>query len=414
MSLEEGRELLFNEFEMKDGDILQLGHAYKIALSVYKPKYCAACRCELPEGYIMGTQLLCEKCRKAPDDATKLFSRNNAKCVICGKDLPIDLPLGEDICRVCMSDSEKLVEHLFENAKNGIGDAKMIAEYHKVKLLGRGGMGEVWLVEEDKTADLYALKLMLPQLAGNEKAKNHFLREAYNAMRLEHSNVVKHYRRGHSEGIYFILMEYCELGNVSMLMEKHGGRLPVKLAMSIILQILDGLDYAHHVKIPTMIDDGSVREITGIVHRDVTPHNIFLCGEPENPIAKVGDYGLCKAFETAGLIDVTTSGTIGGKPFFISRQQIRNYKYCKPDVDVWSAAAILYHMLTGTYPRDFPKKVDHFVSVLNNKVIPVKERIFGLEVDDKLAEVIDKALDDTGELNFKSAIELKHELEKVL
>jgi eukaryotic-like serine/threonine-protein kinase len=420
MTAQEGRELLLNEFAMQDGDVLELGHGYKIAISVYKPKYCADCRSELPEDgkgqeLIAKGRYLCVKCSATQnDDVTKVFSGNEVKCKICGKGLPVDLPPGEDICRVCMVDPEKLIKHLFENAKNGIGDAKMIAEYHKVKILGRGGMGEVWLVEEDKTEDLYALKLLLPQLSSNEKAKNYFLREAYNATRLIHPNVVTHYKRGHSEGIYFLLMEYCELDNVSTLMKQHGGRLPVKLAMKIILQALDGLDYAHNVDTTTTIDDGSVVPVKGLVHRDFTPHNIFLCGDPDNPVAKVGDYGLSKAFEYAGLVDGTTTGTIAGKPYFISRQQISNYKYSKPEVDIWSAAATLYHMLTGTYPKNFPGKVDPFHSALNSKSIPIKERQLGLEVHDELAAVIDKALDDSGDLYFQSAIEFKNELEKVL
>jgi len=71
-------------------------------------------------------------------------------------------------------------------------------------------------------------------------------------------------------------------------------------------------------------------------------------------VAKVGDYGLAKAFDAAGLSGQTNTGVAAGQTYFMPRQQVINYKYAGPEVDVWAMAATLYHMLTGNFPATFP------------------------------------------------------------
>jgi serine/threonine protein kinase len=88
-----------------------------------------------------------------------------------------------------------------------------------------------------------------------------------------------------------------------------------------------------------------------------------------------------------------------------------NFKYAKPEVDVWAAAASLYHMLTGTYPRDFSDK-DPFVTVLQTDPVPIRQRYGSLPKP--LAEVIDLALVDKPKIHFKTAAEFKQALESVV
>lgn len=265
-----------------------------------------------------------------------------------------------------------------------------------------------------KTGDIYALKLMLPKIAGSKDAKKKFLLEAKNATQLSHPNVVPHYKSGYSDGVYFLLMEYCNLGSVDLFMKLHGGKLPLDLAMRITLQTLDGLEYAHNARISVTLENGSEKTVNGLIHRDLSPHNIFLCGDSQNPVAKVGDYGLAKAFEVAGMTGNTRTGVCAGKPVFMPKQQVINYKYSKPDVDVWAAAACLYNMLTGKFPKDFNTGADVFQIALKSRAVPILTRPTAPKMPAKLAKVIDQALDDSGKLKFQSATELKKQLEKAL
>ena len=99
--------------------------------------------------------------------------------------------------------------------------------------------------------------------------------------------------------------------------------------------------------------DDKEHQVTGLVHRDITPRNIFISISEDIPSAKISDFGLAKAFELAGLSGNTRTGNFSGTLGFICKQQLINYKYARPEVDVWAAAAVLYYMLTGMPPRDF-------------------------------------------------------------
>ncbi|MFD0578563.1 protein kinase domain-containing protein [Dactylosporangium darangshiense] len=102
------------------------------------------------------------------------------------------------------------------------------------------------------------------------------------------------------------------------------GRLGVDEAVPLILQALDGLEHAHG---------------QGVVHRDLTPHNILLAADGT---VKVADFGLAKAFDQAGLSGLTRTGTAAGKPYFMPYQQVVNFRHARPAVDVgrWPRACI--------------------------------------------------------------------------
>lgn len=280
----------------------------------------------------------------------------------------------------------------------------ILKDFRKVKRLGTGAMSEVWVVQEEKTGKTFALKTMRPQAATDTSAKNYFLREASLGKGLIHRNVIKVYQTGCENGEFFILMELCEGGSVNKYMEKCGGKLPIDVATYIMLQVLDGLKYAHHANVKVECEDG-IRNATGVVHRDFKPSNIFLADDSKYPIAKVADFGFAKAFETAGFSMHTRTGTKAGTPAFQPHQQIVNYKYSKSDVDVWAAAACYYNMLTGNIPKNIYGK-DAWVEMLTGEVVPIRHR--NPQVPEKLAAVIDQALVEKPDIKIKSAAELKH------
>lgn len=287
-----------------------------------------------------------------------------------------------------------------------------IEGYTTLKELGRGGRGAVYLARNNQTGEEVALKLMLPQIAANPRDVAWFLREVENTKALTHPHVVGIKESGYCEGIFYFTLEYCAGGNAVHLMQQRGGKLPAGVAVPIILQVLDGLAYAHTADIPYVkLKDGSFCWGQGLVHRDLKPENIFLSTAGNSIIAKIGDYGLAKAFDLAGFSSLTMSGTKAGTPGFMPRQQVLNFKYVKPEVDIWATAATLYYMITGTYPRDFAGK-DPFLAVLDDKPVPVRVR--DASIPQKLAEVIDLALIDSPAIYFKNAADFKQALSSAL
>lgn len=175
-------------------------------------------------------------------------------------------------------------------------------------------------------------------------------------------------------------------------MQKRRQPLSVDGALAIALQVLEGLTYTHNASVPNVKQkDGSFNPGQGLVHRDLKPANLFLTTVDGKQVVKIGDYGLAKAFDLAGLSGQTMTGTIAGTPHFMPRQQVINFKYAKPEVDVWALAASFYYMLTCTYPRNFTGQ-DPFLVVLQTNAVPILQR--NAAIPRRLAEVIDLALVD--------------------
>ncbi len=290
--------------------------------------------------------------------------------------------------------------------QNNIG---VLGDYVLLKELGRGGFSLVYLARHQQTNEEVALKVMLPKVAANQRAVNWFMREIENTKSLKHPHVVGLKESGYADDTFFFTMEYCEGGSVVDLMVKRGvSTLPIAESVAIIVQVLDGLTYTHNAEIPNVrLADGSFAKGRGLIHRDLKPGNIFLANIGGKQVAKIGDYGLAKAFDQAGLSGQTMTGSQVGTPYFMPRQQVLDYKYAQPEVDVWAAAACLYVMLTGYSPRNFVG-LDPFRAVLDNDAVPIRDRTSS--IPQPLATVIDRALIDNPEIYYKSAADFKQAL----
>ncbi|MGB3421729.1 MAG: protein kinase [Dolichospermum sp.] len=300
-----------------------------------------------------------------------------------------------------------VIQKLIKLAISGERNLKALLNYQIIKSIGKGGFGEVYLAQHSQTGKFVALKVMLPEIAEDDQSVQMFLREIENLKALKHQNVVKFFDYGYAENLFFLVMEYYEGGNVDNLMQQLGGKLPVDMAMGIIIEVLDGLTYTHNAEIPYVkLASGSFGKGKGLVHRDLKPSNIFLSNINGKLTAKIGDYGLAKSFDLAGLSGQTLTKSIGGTPGFIPRQQVLKYRESQPDVDVWASAACLYNMLTGYVPRNFTK--DPFMDILENDPVPILQR--NGNIPKKLAEVIDLALIEKPQIYFDSAEKFKKAL----
>jgi len=419
-SAAQGRGLGFQERDLKDGDEVRLGRSVAFRVSVTVPPEAAPTIAIGPGAHLAET---------LPPPG----------CVKCSREITHELSIrgveagGEYVCESCQANPEDVMTLLVKLAQAGTrGDLRAIAEYTLLGELGRGGMGAVYLARHKTTGRLVALKLMLPKVAANETARARFLREVELTRMLRHPNIADLYEDGFADGAFFFTTEYCEGGSLDKLLQVRGGRLPVDEAVGYALDVLEGLEYAHS---------------RNVVHRDLSPSNILLAdktsgslrryrasgssslagssalagssglagsngssgsssshgsaGSTSPYVAKVGDFGLGKAFDQAGLSGLTRTGAKAGKPWYLARQQVVNFKQAPKAVDVWALAACLYRCLTGTYVRDFPDDVDQWHVILYSSPIPIRER--DPNVPRALAEVIDEALREQPEIGFSSA-----------
>jgi eukaryotic-like serine/threonine-protein kinase len=422
MSPEDGAKMSFPEHDARHGDEIRVGDTV-FRIDVFVPARCAECSTEIGEDQKDRTERLpgvfqCESCRQKAELAQrKEPPRKKPKvCAKCGRDAAAEMGEhreGEYVCTRCQQDPMEILRGLLNNAKLGERELQMIRGFTVERELGRGGMGMVYLARQEESGELVALKVMLPKVAADARAKESFLREVANTKALKHRNIVEFKESGCSKGIFFFTVEYCARGSVDKLMQRRGGRLSIKEAMPILFDALDGLTYAHHARIPNVkLKDGSYKDGHGAVHRDLSPHNILLTEIGGTSVAKVADYGLGKAFETAGLSGHTRTGATAGKPWFMPREQVVNFKYAGPEVDVWAAAACLYNMLTGATPRDFPAGKDVWQAVLDTEPVPIRRR--DGTIPKRLAEVIDNALVDRPSISVKTAVDLKRALQAAL
>ena len=284
-----------------------------------------------------------------------------------------------------------------------------LGPYTIVELLGKGGIGTVYLAKNRNTGDLEAVKMLLPELMESAEIKERFRREISNSAVLDHPNIIKVKDYGRYNDICYYAMEYCKGGSLVDLLRREGGILSYEKAVRITIQILDGLEYAHTVTVPyERLSGASQNSEKGLVHRDIKPENILIQDTDKKAIVKIADFGLAKIFRMAGFSGKTRTGSVGGSPGFISRQQLVNFKYSKPEVDLWSATAVLYFLITGTPPRKCGNEKNPFNTILKNSPVPIRKA--DPCVPEDLASVIDNALEDSSSLFYKNAAALRRDI----
>lgn len=287
-------------------------------------------------------------------------------------------------------------------------DLKNIGVYKILKLLGKGMLGEVYLAQHSYTHKNVALKVMLPRILLDTDTLGVFINEIENHQILEHPHILNLEDFGYIDNLLFFAMEYCEKGNIDDLMQQYSGKLPIDLALKIILQVLDALIYSHNINISiyNLKTSNNWEKSNGLVHRNLKPTNILLTHDGDQLTAKISEYGLYKVFDLMGFGGLTLTKTPMVTPGFTPRQQIINFRNITPDLDIWSVAACLYYMLTGCFPRNFNH--DPWLDVLQNKTVLIRER--NADIPKKLAAVIDLALLEKPQIYFQSALEFKDAL----
>ncbi|MDR1297190.1 MAG: protein kinase [Deltaproteobacteria bacterium] len=332
-------------------------------------------------------------------------------CPACGKRHdPVPLAKYADVlCQDCRPNPLASLKLLKSGLNRRIRTLDPLKGLRITKTLGRGSTSAVFLAERKDNKVLMALKVMSPAISENEWARKSFLREVAIGRALKHDNVTKLHSFGYYGGAYFYLMEYCSGGNSEeRRLAAPEGVLSPNEALDVVLPVLDGLNYIHNVKLAAMRGESDqATESRGLVHRDLKPTNIFL-GGPDGTTPKIADIGVGKLYNTSDSYSNTRTGSVAGSPATMPRQQVLNFKHAGPEVDVWAAAATIYKLLTGEYPRDFPEDEDPWRVVLNKPPVPILKR--GRQLPSHLALAVDEALVDNPAIKHQTALSLKNSL----
>ena len=272
----------------------------------------------------------------------------------------------------------------------------VVPGYEVGRLIGRGGMGAVYLAKRAEDGATVALKVMLAQAEVDEVGREAFQREIEVTRSLRHPRIVSLIDHGSTESTFYFAMEYCAGGSVADLQRRHPGGIPLTLSVRIALEALEGLAFAHE---------------QGFVHRDLKPENLLL-GDAAGAGAKVTDFGLAKSFQQAGLSGMTATGAVAGTLYFMPREQLTHFRLLKPVSDVWSMGATLYHMLTGAYPREFRPGEDPLPVILRGGVVPIRAR--DPRLPEAVAAVVDRSVVDTVSERYQTAGELRQALSQAM
>ena len=222
--------------------------------------------------------------------------------------------------------------------------------YRVSSLLGRGGAGEVYLVEDDMAGACHAVKILR---AGTEEAEARFIREAEFAMSLKHPNLVavREAGRDPETGLCYLTMEYMPRGSLRALLDRCG-RLKAAQAASIAADIAAAL---------------AVIEAHGLVHRDVKPGNILLASDGS---AKLADLGISRASGIDADMGVTQAEDVVGTPAYMAPEQMLDSRTVDMRADIYSLGVAMYEMLAGRRPYEGENAMTTLANALDGRPPP--------------------------------------------
>lgn len=259
--------------------------------------------------------------------------------------------------------------------------------YEVVGKIGTGGMADVYKGKDHKLNRYVAVKVLKPEFREDTKFIKKFQTEAQSAAGLTHPNIVNVFDVGDDNGIYYIVMELIEGITLKEYISKKG-KLSIKEATSIAIQVSMGLEAAHS---------------HGIVHRDVKPQNIIISTDGK---VKVTDFGIARAASSN-----TISSNAMGSVHYSSPEQVRG-GYSDEKSDIYSLGITLYEMVTGVVPFDGDTTVSIAIKHLQEEMIP--PTTYSPELPYSLERIIEKCTQKSVDRRYRNMGEviadLKHSL----
>jgi YVTN family beta-propeller protein len=266
-----------------------------------------------------------------------------------------------------------------------ISIGSVFAGYRIEALAGEGGMGRVYRATQMVLNRPVALKLIVPELAGDSDFRARFERESHLSASIDHPNVIPVYEAGEADGRLFIAMRWVEGTDLRSLIMRER-RLDPDRAVAIVSQIGEALDAAHS---------------GGLVHRDVKPANVMLTATHGREHAYLTDFGLTK--KTASATALTRTGHFVGTPDYMPPEQIKGER-ADARADVYALGCLLFHALTGRPPYDRDNEVAKMYAQIHDPPPSAAEAAPGTPPD--LDPVIARALAKDADERYPSAGDL--------
>lgn len=271
----------------------------------------------------------------------------------------------------------------------------VVSAYKILKLLGRGGMGEVYLAEDQRLGRKVALKFLSPEFVGDSWAKRQLIKEAQAVAMLDHPNICPVYGIEEHEGHSFIVMQYVE---GETLAEMISIALPADRWLPLSRQIVGALAEAH---------------AHGIIHRDIKPKNIMVTTSGQ---VKVLDFGLAKTihqkkgFEAAedSVSHLSQNGLVPGTVAYMSPEQLRGEKLDYRS-DIFSLGTVVYEVASGKHPFAYNTNAEIISAILTIK--PASFKNTAAHATRELDRIVQKCLEKKKEDRYQSASDLLLELE---
>jgi serine/threonine protein kinase len=270
-------------------------------------------------------------------------------------------------------------------------------------LIGSGAMGNVYKAEQLSLGKAVAVKVLHPHLMGDDKLVGRFKREAKSASRLNHPNSIQIIDSGEeADGTLYIAMELLNGRDLAQVI-REDFPLPLPRVVRILSQVLSALEEAH---------------AEGVIHRDLKPSNIMLISRrDEKDFVKVCDFGIAKATLSDGKEDrsamLTIQGLVCGTPEYMAPEQARG-EPLDGRADLYSAAVILYQMVTG----DIPFRADTPMAIVSRHLveppIPPGRRRPDLRLPKIVDDVVMRGLEKEREMRYPTAAAFREILEGVL
>ena len=259
--------------------------------------------------------------------------------------------------------------------------------YEILEKIGSGGMAEVFKGKDHKLNRFVAVKVLKDEFVEDKNFVRKFKEEAQAAAGLAHPNIVNVYDVGDEQNIFYIVMELVEGITLKTYIEKKG-RLTVKEATSIAIQVAAGLEVAHNNQ---------------IVHRDIKPQNIIISRDGK---VKVTDFGIAKSVSSN-----TNTADAMGSVHYTSPEQARG-GYSDAKSDIYSLGIVMYEMVTGRVPFDGETTVVVAVKHLQEDI--VSPRVYASDVPVSLEHIILKCTEKSPDRRYGSAAELIADLKQSL
>ena len=276
---------------------------------------------------------------------------------------------------------------------------QIISHYCIIEKLGCGGMGEVYLAEDQRLGRKVAIKFLPAEIASDERARQRLLREAQTAATLDHPNICAIYEVGQEGGHSFIVLQYIE-GETLATKFKHQ-RPDLRQALAIAAQVADALNEAH---------------ARGIIHRDIKPDNIMLTTRGQ---VKVLDFGLAKVLRDPSILEsdaqtgsmLTIPGMLMGTVPYMSPEQLRG-EDLDGRSDIFSFGAVLYEMLSGRRPFEAKSTAEVISAILTAEPLPIRRDSLG-DVGSGEERLARKCLEKDAGLRYQAMGDLIADLDQI-